>query len=286
MSNRNSIGDLRVALSADYSQIEVRMLAELSGDELLIEQFQSGKDVHVLVGHTITGWPNELIANDKNIRRSVKEFHFALVFGVSKGNMHSHLVAKGVKITRKQSDMYYDNYFKRYRGVARFIETCRSTVERDGGIGTLFKFYRELRQHNVGRGSYWLNQAINTPVQGTAHQLVLMCMALLNLKPKTYNRLQEPFMEVHDALYFYSKLRHLAESHSQLVHLMTQGVVDYAERAFKHRLRVPLVVEVSAGFNLGSMVDYSGEPVPEFLKKWREKHLLLEQTPLDKLFDK
>ena len=73
------LGNLKVFLAADYSQIEVRMLAEISKDPLLIKMFRSGEDVHCLVGHEVTGWPVERIAKDKNARRFVKVCHFALV---------------------------------------------------------------------------------------------------------------------------------------------------------------------------------------------------------------
>lgn len=117
----------------------------------------------------------------------------------------------------------------------------------------------------------------NTPIQGSAHQLVLMAMAILHMKPQTYNLLQRPCMEVHDALYFFVKFRDLPEAYKQAINLLEHEVIRYAAKHFKRRLRIPMLAEASAGFCLGSLTDYTGEPVAEFLPKWQEKHKKVQE---------
>jgi DNA polymerase-1 len=264
--------DLDVFLGADYSQIELRMLAQISGDPLLIKQFNSGVDIHSQVGHALTGWPIEKIRKDQAVRRDIKGFHFGLVFGVSKNGTYDYMRAKGAKITRQQCDDYYDRYFRTYKGVATYMQRTREGVERTGVVESLFGFRREIRKDDESRKTYYLNQAINTPVQSSAHQLVLMALALLDRKPKTYRLLQRAVAEVHDALYFFTRLRHLPEAYRQVKALLENDVAAYANRHFGVALKVPLLAEAKAGFCLGSMVDYDGGRIDAFLESWRAKH--------------
>lgn len=274
--------DLIVFLSLDGSQIEVRMLAEVSGDKLLIEQFRTGRDIHCLVGHMLTGWPEERIKQEKNLRKMVKNMHFGIIFGLGRDALYPYVVAKIRSIDGENADLtgitakrlgkLYDRYFEVYKGVAAFVRRMRKQVETKGYVSTLLGFNREIRKDDDTRTTYWGNQAINTPIQGTAHQFLLIAMALLHLKPKTYNLLQVPLMEVHDALYFYVKLRDLPVAYRQAMQLFQEGTVAYAKKHFKYTLRVPLLAEGSAGFCMGSTVDYAGEPVEEFLSAWRKKH--------------
>lgn len=620
-----SVKDLYVYLVFDYSQIEIRELAEISGDKLLISQFASGADIHCQVGRELTGWPIERIAKDHNTRRIVKGFHFSLVYGTSEDGMVGRMQAEGLKVTKKLIHSFFVRYFKKYKGVATFMQACRDMVDRLGYVETLFGFRRHIRKEDDDRKTYWANQAVNcvdyqtealtnrgwlgvadislsdklltknsktgefewhyptdirkfpnydgevhefksrsfsavttpehrwlvrtyrqghntdrcvtstnisncgedaihrtgvlgasgsctlsddelqligwvltdgwykkgykyiartgvavcqsrrgnpekvaiidalfkrlsaslgmsvsisernnevswtfygayskklremfpdriltpeflsslnhsqaqilmetmmlgdgtggssggskrfccrskrradmfqmlctlagyvasiqcidatkrpkrtklypsmtniphptqphwtvsilqrthtqvlpeqhtvhnekramwcpivpngyfvarrndtvyvtgnTPVQGSAHTLVLIALALLSIKPKTYHLLQDPIMEVHDALYWRVRLRDLQEAYRQGKELLEHGVILYVLREFKRKLLVPLVAESKAGFCLGSMVDYHGEPVSEFLPKWRAKHIEVEKTSWEKL---
>ncbi len=290
---KSSILDLNVFLSADGSQIELRQLAEISKDPLLIRQFQEAaldrhnklKDIHCQVGHTLTGWSVERIATDKKTRRMCKELHFAIVFGQIEENIYDAVVTRirqrdGPKadltgITKQRMVQLHRAYFKKYPGVKRFQDEYRAFAEEHGYVETLFGFRRDIKNQS-GRGSYWGNQAINSPVQGTAHQFLLIALALLDLKPRTYSLLQRCIMEVHDALYFIVKLRDLPEAHKQLMHLFEVGAWGYAKRRFKLDLQVPLLAEASAGFTMGGMIEYEGESIDEFLPKWRAKQREVE----------
>lgn len=287
--------DLDVYLTADGSQIEIRSLAELSGDPVMIRLLQEAakdrknkqKDFHCLNGHMLTGRPIEQIANDKGVRRSVKNLIFGIIFGKARGGMYDYVVQKIrafegknadlTGITRKSIDALYGKFFGVYKGVDRFIVKMRHEAETKHRVVSLFGFVRHILDNDESRKTFSGNQAINSPVQSSAHQFVLIAMALLELKPKTYCHLQRSIMEVHDALYFKVKLRYLVEAHAQLMHLFEVGAVTYAEREFKLKLRVPLLAEAQAGFCMASLIDYEGEPLEEFLAAWREK-----QTQVDK----
>ncbi len=287
------LSNLKVLLAADGSQIEVRQLAEISGDPLLISQFRSGQDVHCLVGNALTGWPVERIKREKNLRKMVKNMHFGIIFGLGKDNLYNYVVTKIRAIDGKNADLtgitparlgkLYDKYFRVYKGVDAYIKRTRTSAEEKGYVETLFGFRREIRQEDDSRTTYWANQAINTPIQGTAHQFLLIALALLDLKPRTYDLLQECLMEVHDALFFVVRLGDLPEAHRQLKHLFEVGAYEYAQREFHLKLRVPLLAEASAGFCMGSMIEYAGEPVGVFLPLWRKKQREIESRSWEDL---
>jgi DNA polymerase-1 len=275
--------DLNTFLAFDFSQCEIRVLAEISNDPLLISQFQSGQDIHCLVGNTLTGWSVERIKKEKNLRKMVKNMVFGVIYGLGRDNLYPYIVMKIREIDGEKADLtgitpervgkLYDRFFARYTGVAKFIVDSREMVERLGYVETLLEFRREISKEDESRSTYWGNQAINSPVQGTAHQLLLIAMALLHLKPRTFNMLQTPLMEIHDALDFRVKVRDLSEAYRQGKLLLEVAVFDYIRRHFKWRPRVPFLVEASAGFCLGSCVEYTGQPVEEWIVQWRQKHL-------------
>src|SRR6185437_8718704 len=159
-------------------------------------------------------------------------------------------------------------------------------VEKHGYVENIFGFCTDIRMGDESRSTYWGNRAINTPIQGAAHFLLLIAMAMLKLRPKTYELLHwnsKILMEVHDALYFRLLLRNLQPAHAVAIKLFQQDISDYVQRYFKRTIGVPLLAEAEAGFCMGSMVEYNGEPLEEFLTKWRTKHLEIESRPLEKL---
>jgi DNA polymerase-1 len=277
--------DLQVFLCADYSGIEVRLLAIASGDPVLIEQFNNGVDIHSQVGHELTGIPIQKIRTDKETRTKVKEFHFGIIYGLGPENGPAQLKSKGVNITRKEFVQYQEKYFTRYAGVARFIQKCKDEVERTGKVTTLFGFTRRITKDDTSRGSYYLNQAVNTPIQQAAHQLLLIAYALLELKTRTYRLLQNPVMEVHDEGVWRVRLGDLLEGDKMVRHLLQEGVKGFIESHFKFKVPVPLLAEVKVGFTRGSLVEYA-EPIPSietFLTDWRAKYKKTMETPLESL---
>ena len=288
--------DLTVFLCFDFSQAELRMLAEISGDPLLIRQFQEAaedpdpnnpaKDIHCIVGNTLTGWPLERIKKEKNLRKLVKNMQFGLVYGKQKSNMYEYVVTKireidGVDadltgITKQGVEDCVDRYFQKYSKVAQFMQDMQRQVEELGYVESIFGFRRDIFEDDA-RDTFTGNQAINTPIQSSAHGLLLIALALLYRKPRTYNLLQTPVMEVHDALDFFVKVKDLSGAYAQGRHLLEVAVVEYVAKHFRRRLGVPLKAEASVGFCLGSQIEYTGEPANVWLPLWRQKHLEVEE---------
>jgi DNA polymerase-1 len=291
----DDILDVEVFLVVDCSQAEIRALAELSQDPVMIkllleaakDRKNKKKDFHALNGHMLTGRSIEQIATDESVRRSVKNLIFGIIFGKAENGMYEYVVQKIRAVEGKNADLtgitkasiavLYKKFFTVYAGVRKWIDKQRALGERLGYVETLFGFRRHIRSDDTERKTFTGNQSINSPVQGSAHTYMLIALALLDLKPVTYSRLLKCIMEVHDALYFKVRLRHLVEAHAQLIKLFETDTVEYACRAFGLKLRVPLLVDSKAGFCMGSMVTYEGEPVEVFLEAWRKK-----QSEMDK----
>lgn len=179
----------------------------------------------------------------------------------------------------------YDLFFKRYTGVKNYIDFERNNAETKGCVETLFGFRREIKKVDDTRSSYWGNQAINTPIQSGAHQLVLIALALLHMKPKTYNMLQGYIAEIHDQLVFFVMLKNLRQAYLQGRQLLEHEVVNYTAKHFQHQMQVPLISEAEAGFCLGSLTEYRGESWQEFLPLWRKKHLEVEAKGWAKMLE-
>jgi DNA polymerase-1 len=266
----DDILDLEVFLAADYSQIEIRMLAEVSGDPGLIAAFQAGADIHCSVGHDLTGKSHEEIKNDKDFRSFIKNCHFGLVYGLSEEGLYFYLKAKGIDTTEEKAAKFHRDYFHKYRKVKTYIDRMRGMAERDGFVKTIFDF-RRIIGIEEDRDTNPENQAVNSPIQGAAHQLMLIAMGLLSHTPKQLPLLQDPVMEVHDALVVRVKLRDLQKAYAQFQELLEVGVPAAVKKLFGFELKVPLKCEVDAGFRYGAMVpEYDGKPVAEFLKAWRK----------------
>jgi uracil-DNA glycosylase family 4 len=273
---------LRAIFALDYSQIEIRVLAEASRDPLLISMFQRAAeaenpddpwaDVHCLVGHSLTGWDPAKIKEDKVTRTMIKQLHFGIVYGMSEESAYQDALSKGVKIKRQAFGELYRAYFKKYKGVAAYIAAQRDHVERYGWTDTLFGFRREIGSWDESRHTFWGNQAVNSPIQGSAHQLVLMAMVNLHEKPKTYSLLQDVVMEVHDALYFFGETEDLPEMYAQGKHLLEHSVPEYVTKNFGFTLSVPLACEAEAMYRMGAKVGYRGEEGPVFIDNWRRKN--------------
>lgn len=417
--------DTEVFLALDYSQVEIRMLAEVTQDPLLISQFNSGQDIHCQVGHTLTGWPVEKIAKDKETRKLVKNLHFGIVYGISEGGLYDYLIAKGVRnVTKAKTIRLHRAYFERYTRVKEWIEEQRASVRSKGHTENIFGFRRSIGAWDTSRTTYWGNQAINcvdyeteawtsrgwlrgpdikltdrlltknaetgqlewqhptgiklfpdyegpvhefasptfsavttpdhrwlvdvcgltqcrltrdftgegyekihclegftrvtdpiikrvakvpmwcpmvpntyfiarrhgkvyvtgnTPIQGAAHTLLLIALALIEMQKTTYKHLQRPVMEVHDALVFFVKLRHLREAFASGRTLLQEATKAYIAKHWGRELCIPLLAEAEMGYCLGSLVEYNGEPVKVAIEKWRQKHLAVEAAAWEKL---
>lgn len=265
-------GDFKVILGYDFGQIEVRVMAQIAGDKKLIADCKAG-DIHSRVGHAMTGWPVEQIKKDKKTRTLTKNIHFGMLFGLSKNGVYSFIKIKDpdANITEEQCEQMYDNYFKRYKGVARFTKEIREFVADNGYVENIFGFRRPLNTADIpdddelaafsddsgGQHAYWGNQALNTPVQGSAHHLMLMALRMFKHKPKKYKKLLGvPPMEVHDALKFFVKLKDLLKCIPLGHELLEKEPLRTVKKKFpKVKWKVPLEVEPEVGFRLGDVVE-------------------------------
>lgn len=274
-------GDTDVFLACDYSQAELRVLAHMSKDKLLIKQFKSGIDIHALVVNALVGWPIEQVLADEEKRRLGKNIHFGVVFGLTEDSLVEYARAKGAKVKASVIKSAYRKYFRTYTGVKKFIEYQRDFGEKNKYVTTMFGFKRELNKQDEDRESFVGNQAVNSPIQGGSHQMLLMAMATLKTKPKTYWALNRVFAEIHDAFYFKVKLRDLPAAYEQSKQLMEVAVPKYVKDHFGIDFSVPLVADAKAGFRMGAMAKYKGQPVHEFVADWVKKNIEVE-TKVDK----
>lgn len=259
-------GDVRIVLGFDQGQVEVRVMAQASGDKNLLKDCMSG-DIHSMVGHRMTGWSVDKIKHDKKTRVLTKGVHFGILFGLSPAGVYSFIKIKDPDntITEAKAIELLENYFKAYPGVARFMEAKRKQVEDYGFVDNMFGFVRPLGSGSdsytesdaVFGSSFAQNQAVNTPIQGAAHQLMLMAMTKLKDKNSKFRKiLKAPGMEVHDAIYWWTPLKHMLKSIPVAKELLEKEPLRVVKKLYPEiDWKIPLVVEGKAGFRLGDSVE-------------------------------
>jgi DNA polymerase I len=222
-------------VSADYSQIELRIMAHLSGDERLLEAFAHGEDVHRATAGEIFGVTPLEVGPDQ--RRVAKSINFGLIYGMSAFGL-----ARQLGLERSAAQTYIDRYFARYPGVARYMEKAREAARQNGYVETAFGrrlWFPDIRSSNGNRRQGAERAAINAPMQGTAADLIKLAMIAVQdwlEKSALKSRL---VLQVHDELVLEVPDGELMEIRTHLPRLM--GHVA--------NLKVPLVVEVGVGPN-------------------------------------
>lgn len=189
--------DDAVLLSSDYSQIELRVLAHISGDEHLIAAFNEGADIHTATAMRVLGIasPEEVTAND---RRNAKAVNFGIVYGISDFGLSNNL-----GITRKQAKSYIDTYFERYPGIKRYMEDVVRKAKDQGYVETLFKRRRELpdiNSRNFNVRSFAERTAINSPIQGSAADILKIAMINLDKALVAGDFEAKMLLQVHDEI--------------------------------------------------------------------------------------
>jgi uracil-DNA glycosylase family 4 len=283
--------DYMVQLGFDFSQNELREVAEQSGDRKLAKMFASGKDPHVEVGHELTGWAKELIAHDDRVRRVIKNMQFGIVFGLQGEGLYQYCLALGAKTTRDEVDRFHRRYFKKFKRVKWLQEKLRAFAKEHGYSLNPYGFRRnsnveeqeEAEAAGEGHeGGWWGNVAINTPIQSAAHHFLTMAFALLRRKPKKYKLLQRPQLEVHDALYNNVKLKYLLRAAKLGHELMVDEPMRISEEEFGIKKKVPLATKPKAGFRFGVHIEGigKGKLATEwgFLNVWCRENRKLEHS--------
>jgi len=266
-----------IFLILDYSQNELRFMAQSADDPELIKAFCTGKDIHCIVGHEITGWSMDVIANNERKRRLVKSFHFGLIYGLTVDGMVNYLKANGVKnVKRHEVKEQMDKYYRKYKRVKEFQEWKKEEARKYGYVSNIlgFKCPIHVKEDSDG-GAFWENQAVNTPIQGGAHQLLLIALAMLKRKPQTYALLKIPNMEIHDAIANSVKVKDLLEAKELGHKLLEKEVVSVLETDFKIKWKIPQKADCKVGFRYGVGVKIKeGMQVKEVMNNWCQANQL------------
>jgi DNA polymerase-1 len=224
-----------VLLAADYSQIELRLLAHFSEDPLLVEAFRRGDDIHRLTAAEVFGVPP--LAIDAEHRRRAKAVNFGIVYGLSPFGL-----AQQLGIETREARKFIDNYFEKYQGVRRFIDRTLEETRREQRVRTLFGRVRpipDINSKNPNQRGFAERTAVNTPLQGTAADLIKVAMIHIDAELLARRLRTRMTLQVHDELVF--------EAPEDEVETVRALVKDKMEHA--HKLLVPLVVDVGVGKN-------------------------------------
>ncbi len=225
----------RRLLAADYSQIELRILAHLCGDERLRAAFAAGEDIHRATAAEVFGVPLGAVSGDQ--RRSAKAINFGLIYGMSAFGL-----ARQLGIDRGAAQDYVDRYFQRYPGVKAFMERIREQARRDKYVETLFGrrlYLTDIDHSNQGRRAGAERTAINAPMQGTAADIIKRAMLAVDQWIEGERPPVRLIMQVHDELVLEVAEDFVAEAAARIRQAM-EGAAS---------LQVPLVVDVGSGGN-------------------------------------
>src|ERR1043166_242706 len=220
-------------LSADYSQIELRLLAHFSEDPLLTEAFRRGDDIHALTASQVFGVPPMLI--DAEHRRRAKAVNFGIVYGLSPFGLSQQL-----GIEQREAKKFIDAYFEKYSGVRRYIDRVLEETRREQSVKTLFGRSRpipDINSKNANMRGFAERTAVNTPLQGTAADLIKIAMIQIDAELRSGKLKSRMLLQVHDELLF--------EVPADELDLMRQLVREKMESV--HPLSVPLLVELGVG---------------------------------------
>ncbi|TAN04656.1 MAG: DNA polymerase I [Rhodanobacteraceae bacterium] len=224
-------------LAADYSQIELRIMAHLSGDPGLTRAFRHDQDVHRATASEVFGVTPEQVTSDQ--RRVAKMINFGLMYGMS-----AHGLAQRLGIPRSEAQDYVQRYFERYPGVKTFMDTTREQAKRNGYVETLFgrRLYLEaLKSRNAAQRAGAERAAINAPMQGTAADIIKRAMVAIDQWLLSREDDAHMLMQVHDELVF--------EVRADAVESVCDGVRKRMQGAAE--LSVPLLVDIGVGANWG-----------------------------------
>lgn len=233
-----------VLIDADYSQIELRLLAHVSGDERLLRAFAEDQDIHATTAMLLFGVPPEGVTSD--LRRKAKTVNFAVLYGMSDYGLSIEL---GVSV--QEARAFIENYFRQLPGVRRYIEQTLEHARQNGFVTTLFgrrRYVPEVNHANRNVRQAAERAAINSPLQGTAADIIKLAMIELDRRLRQEKRKTKMVLQVHDELV----LDAVPEEVPEVVAL----VKDCMSRVVN--LRMPLKVDVEVGENWAEMMSYAG----------------------------
>jgi DNA polymerase-1 len=224
-----------VLLTADYSQIELRLLAHFSRDPLLVEAYRRGDDIHTLTASQVFGVPPLMVTADH--RRQAKVVNFGIVYGLSPFGLSQNL-----GIEPAEAKQFIANYFERYRGVRAFIDRTLEEARRDLKVRTLFGRVRpipDINSKNANQRGFAERTAVNTPLQGTAADLIKIAMIRIDAALRERGLKSRMTLQVHDELVF-----EVPEDEAEAMRSLVREEMEKV-----HALAVPLLVEIGVGQN-------------------------------------
>jgi DNA polymerase-1 len=224
-----------VLLSADYSQIELRLLAHFSADPLLVKAYQTGQDIHTLTAAEVFGVPAETMS--KETRNRAKAVNFGIVYGISPFGLAAQL-----GIEQHEARLYIETYFERYAGVRAYIDRMLEETRREQMVRTVFGRVRpipDIQSRNANQRGFAERTAINTPLQGTAADLIKLAMIRIDRRLADQKLKTRMTLQVHDELVF-----DVPEDEIEPVSTMVQHEMEHVID-----LNVPLVADVGTGAN-------------------------------------
>ncbi len=224
-----------VFLSADYSQIELRLMAHFSQDEHLLAAFREGQDIHAATAAKIFGVPIEEVTKDQ--RRRAKTANFGIIYGISAFGLSQQLNS-----SRKEAQELIDGYFAAFPGVIAFIEQAKEKARQQGFVETLFhrkRYLPDIKSHNATVRSFAERNAVNAPIQGTAADIIKIAMIRIHTRLREEGYKAQMIMQVHDELNFNVPKNEIEQVRQIVVEEMQNAVT----------LSVPLIAECGVGEN-------------------------------------
>ncbi|HPS63226.1 MAG TPA: DNA polymerase I, partial [Bacteroidales bacterium] len=227
--------DKYLLLSADYSQIELRIIAHLSGDKGMIGDFRDGLDIHAATASKVYGVPIDSVTRE--MRRNAKMVNFGIIYGISAFGLSERL-----GIPRREAADIIGQYFEKYPGIKAYMEETIASARRNGFVETMMKRRRYLRDIHSGNAtvrSFAERNAINAPIQGTAADMIKIAMINIFREMEQQNMRSKMILQVHDELVF--------DVHRDEVELLKPIVLRGMQNAIP--LDVPVLVEMNTGEN-------------------------------------
>ncbi|HKK78395.1 MAG TPA: DNA polymerase I [Phaeodactylibacter sp.] len=225
-----------VLLAADYSQIELRLIAEISGDEAMLEAFQSGKDIHSATAARVFDVPYEEVSREQRYR--AKTVNFAIIYGAGATNLSQQL-----DIKRAEAKELIEQYFNRYPGLKKFMDETVEQARKQGFVKTIMgrrRYLRDIDSRNGVLRSHAERNAINTPVQGSAADMIKIAMVNINEEFEKQQFKSKMILQVHDELVF--------DAHKDELQTVKPIIEDKMKNALPD-LSVPILVEMGEGRN-------------------------------------
>ncbi len=225
----------KIYLDADYSQIELRVLASISGDEHMIEAFKEGKDIHKQAASKVFKTPIEEVTKEQ--RSNAKAVNFGIVYGISDFGLGEQL-----GIGRKKAKQYIEEYLEQYAGIKQFMENITEQAKEQGYVETLFhrrRYIPELKSNNYMVRQFGARAAMNTPIQGTAADIMKIAMIKVYNEIKSRKLKSKIILQVHDEMMVETPI----EEKEEMINIMKKCM----ESATK--LEVPLIAEISDAEN-------------------------------------